>query len=107
VTGIQSESPIIFIGIRNLFEARRKVHFEQWRSRIQQLEECVLGPARAEARRMILGELAGIGSSQVEAIIDGCEVKDPKTHKAYVNVRRLFNTLRDLRDMREGGKTAA
>jgi type II secretory pathway predicted ATPase ExeA len=93
--------------VLDLFEPRRKVHFEQWRSRIQQLEECVLGPARAEARRMILGELPGTGPSQVEAIIDGCEVKDPKTGKTYVNARRLFNTLRDLRDMREGGKTAA
>ena len=71
------------------------------------LEECVLGPARPEARRMILGELPGIGTSQVEAIVDGCEVKDPKTGKAYVNTRRLFNTLRDMRDMCEGGKTAA
>jgi hypothetical protein len=52
---------------------------------------------------MILGELPGTGPRQVEAIIDGCEVKDPKTHKAYVNARRLFNTLRDLRDMGEGG----
>jgi len=34
-------------------------------------------------------------------------VKDPKTHKTYVNARRLFNTLRDMRDMREGGKAAA
>jgi type II secretory pathway predicted ATPase ExeA len=93
--------------VLDLFEPRRKVHFEQWRSRIQQLEECVLGPGRPEARRMILGELPGTSSSQVEAIIDGCEVKDPKTHKAYVNARRLFNTLRDLRDMRERGKTAA
>jgi type II secretory pathway predicted ATPase ExeA len=93
--------------VLDLFEPRRKVHFEQWRSRIQQLEECVLGPSRAESRRMILGELPGSGSSQVEAIIDGCEVKDPKTGKTYVNARRLFNTLRDLRDMRADGKTAA
>jgi hypothetical protein len=93
--------------VLDLFEPRRKVHFEQWRSRIQQLEECVLGPARPEARRMILGELPGTSSSQVEAIIDGCEVKDPKTQKAYINARRLFNTLRDLSDMRKGGKTAA
>jgi hypothetical protein len=93
--------------VLDLFEPRRKVHFEQWRSRIQQLEECVFGPARAEARRMILGELPGTSSSQVEATIDGCEVKDPETHKPYVNARRLFNTLRDMRDMGEGRKTAA
>jgi type II secretory pathway predicted ATPase ExeA len=93
--------------VLDLFNPRRKVHFEQWRSRIQQLEECVLGPARAEARRMILGELPGTSSSQVEAIIDGCEVKEPKSGKTYINVRRLFNTLRDLRDLRADGKTAA
>ena len=70
----------------------------------------MLGPARPEARRMSLGELPGIGSGHVEASIDGCQVKDPKTGKTYVNARRLFNTLRDMRDMRdmrEGGKTAA
>jgi hypothetical protein len=93
--------------VLELFEPRRKVHFEQWRSRIQQLERYVLGPTRPEARRMILGELPDVGPSKVEAAIEISEVKDPKTHKTYINARRLFNTLRDMRDMREGGKTAA
>jgi hypothetical protein len=56
---------------------------------------------------MILGELPDAGPSQVEAAIEVSEVKDPKTGKTYVNARRLFNTLRDMRDMRERGKTAA
>jgi hypothetical protein len=46
--------------VLELFEPRRKVHFEQWRSRIQQLEEvCTWTYGRPEARRMILGELPG------------------------------------------------
>jgi ribosomal 50S subunit-associated protein YjgA (DUF615 family) len=56
---------------------------------------------------MILGEWPAADPSQVEAIIETSEVKDPKTGKTYVNARRLFNTLRDMRYMRDGGKAAA
>ncbi len=86
--------------VLRLFDPRRNVHFEQWRSRIQQLEECVLGPSRAEGRQMVLGELPGLSPGKVEAVLDSCEVKDPESRKTYVNARRLFNTLRDVRDMK-------
>ncbi len=93
--------------VLRLFDPRRKVHFEQWRSRIQQLEEHILGPARPEARRMVTGEMPSLSAGKAEALIDSCEVKDPESGKTYVNARRLFNTLRDMRALEESGKPAA
>lgn len=82
--------------VLRLFEARRSIHFEQWRSRIQQRELRVLGPSREEARTMILGEIPGMRAKQIEALLAGCAVNDPVTRREYINARRLFNTLRDI-----------
>ncbi len=87
--------------VLRLFDPRRNVHFEQWRSRIQQLEESVLGPSRTEGRQMILGELPGLSAGKVEALLDSAEVKDPESGKSYVSARRLFNILRDMRTWKE------
>lgn len=84
--------------VLRLFEPRRRVHFEQWRSRIQQREVRVLGPSHAEARSMILGELPGTSEKRIEALLAGCAVKDPVSKREYINARRLFNTLRDMRE---------
>jgi AAA domain len=82
--------------IEKLFSPRRGRYFEQWRSRVEQRQIRVLGPSRTEARQMVRGELGEVKEATVERIIDGCTVEDPKTMKKYVNVRRLFNTIRDL-----------
>lgn len=80
--------------VLQLFEPRRKVYFEQWRSRIEQEEAHVLGPKTAEARKILGAEIPGIKDSVAEEIISGTTVSDPMTKKSYVNARRLFNTIR-------------
>jgi type II secretory pathway predicted ATPase ExeA len=84
--------------VLRLFEPRQNVHFEQWRSRIQQKEVRVLGPSRGEARTMILGELPTASDKHIEALLAGCAVSDPIAKCDYINVRRLFNTLREIRE---------
>jgi DNA transposition AAA+ family ATPase len=80
--------------VLQLFEPRRKVYFEQWRSRVEQEEAHVLGPKAGEARRILAAEIAGIRTAAVEEIISSTTVTDPMTKKSYVNARRLFNTIR-------------
>lgn len=89
--------------VLDLFEPRRHIHFEQWRSRIEQEQVRVLGPSREEGRRIVPAERPGMSGDQVEAILEGCMVADPVSKRKYVNARRLFNTLRDLAD--EHGQT--
>lgn len=86
--------------ITTLFEPRRGQVFEQWRSRIEQRSIRVLGPVRSEARAIIRGELGDLKDATVEKVLDGSTVEDPKSGKKYVNVRRLFNTIRDIREAR-------
>jgi type II secretory pathway predicted ATPase ExeA len=84
----------------SLFEPRRRNYFEQWRSRIQQKEVRVLGPLRAEARRMVEGELGQVREEVLEAALDACTSLDPASKKKYVNARALFNSIRDTRRKR-------
>lgn len=83
-----------------LFEKRRRNYFEQWRSRIEQIEARVLGPTPAEAVCIVEEELAGIKDRAVAVLIEGASVADPISKKRYVNARRLFNAIRDFRGPR-------
>lgn len=80
--------------VLQLFEPRRKVYFEQWRSRIEQEEAHVLGPSPSEARRILASEIPGIKQAVVEEVISQTTVRDPISKKSYINARRLFNTIR-------------
>ena len=60
----------------------------------------MLGPTREEARQIVASEFPQASSSQVEGVIEGCTVADPVEKKKYVNARRLFNTLRDMQELR-------
>ena len=85
--------------VEDLFEARRKNYFEQWRSRIEQETVRVLGPTVAEARKMLAAE--GVDSFRGEFLIENCVETDPVGKKKYVSARRLFNAIRaDRREMR-------
>lgn len=86
--------------VMEIFAPRRGVYFEQWRSRIEQKKVRVLGPSRTEARKMIAGELGSVKESAAGKLLDDCTVTDPVSKDEYINVRRLFNTLRDIRDAR-------
>lgn len=80
--------------VLHLFEPRRKVYFEQWRSRIEQEEAHVYGPNVSEARNILSAEIPGIKSAAAEEIIAQTTVSDPLSRRKYVNARRLFNTVR-------------
>jgi hypothetical protein len=91
--------------ILSLFNPRKGHYFEQWRSRIEQREVRVLGPTRDEARRMLIAELGGGTSTQIEGTLDDCTVTDPLTRKKYINARRMFFAIADIRERREKRKS--
>jgi type II secretory pathway predicted ATPase ExeA len=81
-----------------LFEPRRHSSMEQWRSRIEQRSIRVLGPSKEEARKMVRSEIPGLNDAQVDFVIAKAIVEDPlPPKKRYVNMRRLFNALRDFK----------
>lgn len=80
--------------VLQLFEPRRKVYFEQWRSRIEQEEVRVLGPTVSEARHILCEEIPGIKSAAADEVIARTTVRDPLSRLHYVNARRLFNVIR-------------
>lgn len=83
---------------KTLFEPRRSTYFEQWRSRIEQIEIQVLGPTRGEARAMLEGELGNLATEKrVEFVLGRCEVTDPISGRKYSNARRLSHCIRDMR----------
>lgn len=86
--------------VLQLFEPRRRSYFEQWRSRIEQREVRVLGPSRAEARKMLDAELPGISERGAATCLDACTEHDPVGKKEYISVRRLFDNVRDFRTLR-------
>lgn len=90
--------------ILSLFNPRKGRYFEQWRSRIEQREVRVLGPTRDEARAMLTSELGGGTSAQIEGTLGDCEVTDPLTRKRYINARRMFFAIADVRERREKRK---
>ena len=86
--------------VTKIFENRRGVSFEKWRSRIEQEELHVLGPSAEEAAGILAEELGK--DKPVETIVSRCMVLDPLSRKSYVNVRRLFNVIRDVKAKRSG-----
>ncbi len=85
-----------------LFESRRRNNFGQWRSRIEQRRERVYGPSKAEARTIARHELGALPDAALDFIVDKSLDKDPLPDDkgrevAYVNLRRLFNAMRDYR----------
>src|SRR5208282_1030998 len=90
--------------IVSLFRPRLGRYFEQWRSRIEQREMRVLGPTREEARGIVIEELGEAKDSQVESLLNDCAVTDPLSKKKYINARRLFFAIENIRDRREKRK---
>lgn len=87
--------------IFSLFKPRQGRYFEQWRSRIEQREVRVLGPTWNEARGMLTAELEGGTPAQIDGTLKDCEVTDPLTRKKYINARRMFFAINDVRERRE------
>jgi type II secretory pathway predicted ATPase ExeA len=87
----------------NLFEARRRTSMGQWRSRVEQRRLRVYGPSEAEAREIARQELGtSLSDRQIEFLIKRSIDTDPLpeedgTQRKYVNLRRMFNAMRDYR----------
>ena len=90
--------------IVSLFKPRLGRYFEQWRSRIEQRELRVLGPNREEARGIVTAELGEAKEDQVSGLLDGCTVTDPLSRKKYINARRMFFAIDNIRERREKRK---
>jgi len=86
--------------VLRLFEPRRGVYFEQWRSRIEQKTVRLTGLTGPECRQIVAAELGVLKPEAVEAILDK-PVVDPETRRHYYSARRLFHAIRDFREMRE------
>jgi hypothetical protein len=82
----------------------------QWRSRVEQRRLRVYGPSEAEAREIARQELESlISDRQIDFLIKRSIDVDPLpeddgTQRNYVNLRRMFNAIRDYR--RERTKAA-
>lgn len=85
--------------VMKLFEPRCRNYFEQWRSRVEQRKACVMGPSRDEAIEIAGAELPQSFGRQRDRIVEGSTVPDPYSKKPYVNMRRLFGTIREFRAM--------
>lgn len=80
--------------VLKLFEPRRGIYFEQWRSRIEQMTAKVLGPSRKEAMVMAASEMPFAKQPVIEDAVEHCLVLDPESKKKYVSARRLFHRIR-------------
>ncbi len=87
----------------NLFEARRRTSMGQWRSRVEQRRLRVYGPSESEAREIARQELGSAASDRqseflIKRSIDTDPLPDEKgKQRTYVNLRRMFNAIRDYR----------
>jgi type II secretory pathway predicted ATPase ExeA len=90
--------------IVSLFKPRQGRYFEQWRSRIEQKELRVLGPTREEARGIVVSELGDAPAEKIGALLDDCTVTDPLSRKKYINARRMFFAIDNIRERRERRK---
>ncbi|HEV2424287.1 MAG TPA: ATP-binding protein [Terriglobia bacterium] len=86
--------------VLRLFEPRRGVYFEQWRSRIEQKTVRLTGLSREESKEIVQAEL-GTLPAEVVADLCGKPVIDPESKRHYYSARRLFNAIRDFREMRD------
>lgn len=86
--------------VMQIFENRRGVYFEKWRGRIEQQELRVLGPSAEEAMNILREEVGDLKQKTLRWIVDGAMVADPLSRKSYVNMHRLFNTIRAMKAKR-------
>jgi len=86
-----------------VFQPRKGMQFEQWRSRIEQKKRRVLGLSEAEAREILSGELGSLPEPTVKAFVEPATVEDFQSHKSYVSARRLSNAIKDFRELRGKG----
>ena len=84
--------------VLRLFEPRRGIFFEQWRSRIEQKTVRLTGLTGPECRQIVASELGQLKPETVEMIL-GKPVVDPETRRHYYSARRLFHAIRDFRDL--------
>lgn len=84
--------------VLRLFEPRRGVYFEQWRSRIEQKTVRLTGLTGPECRQIVSAELGALKPETVEDML-GKPVIDPETKRHYFSARRLFHGIRDYREM--------
>ena len=92
--------------VMNLFEARRRTSMGQWRSRVEQRRLRVFGPSPDECREIAMREFEGrLNQKVIDFLIGKSMDKDPlpgpkgETYE-YVNLRRMFNAMRDYRRTR-------
>jgi hypothetical protein len=87
----------------SLFEARRRTSMGQWRSRVEQRRLRVYGPSETEGRAIAQQEMKGtLSDRQLDFLVEKSKDTDPlpdeKGQKCrYINLRRMFNALRDYR----------
>jgi type II secretory pathway predicted ATPase ExeA len=87
----------------NLFEPRRRTSMGQWRSRVEQRRLRVYGPNEAEAREIARQELGiSLSDRKIDILVKRSLDTDPLpkedgTQQKYVNLRRMFNAIRDYR----------
>jgi len=88
--------------VMQIFENRRGVSLEKWRGRIQQRELRVLGPSAEEAARILREELPELKDELLRKGVSENTVCDPISRKRYINMHRLFNTIRLTRRKFQG-----
>jgi type II secretory pathway predicted ATPase ExeA len=90
-----------------LFEARRRTSMGQWRSRVEQRRLRVYGPSEAEGREIARQEFGGaLNERQIDLLLTRSTDTDPLPdekgqRRTYINLRRMFNALRDYRRKRK------
>jgi DNA transposition AAA+ family ATPase len=89
--------------VMQIFENRRGISLEKWRGRIQQRELRVLGPSAEEAACILREELPELKDELLRKCVTENTVSDPISGKHYVNMHRLFNTIRLIRRAFHGG----
>lgn len=93
-------------GLRELFQ-RKALVLEQCNSRFHD-GKSLPGIQRDEAFEIIRGELGAVSKEQAEKLIKGATVRDLRgsvTH-TYISARRLFWSLREIKERREESRRA-
>jgi len=96
----------------NLFEARKHTSMGQWRSRVEQRRLRVYGPSETESRDIAQREFNHtLSDRQLDFLIGKSTDTDPLPDEGgkranYINLRRMFNAMRDYRREKARRKAA-
>ncbi len=86
--------------VEQIFENRRSCYLEKWRARIQQSSCRVQGATMDEAAEIFTAEVGRAKAGDIRDALAGCRVADPRAAEPYVNMHRLFNTIREIKRAR-------